>query len=83
MATPSAKHPPPPKPWKARNTVLDVVSLFECIATSTHNCTNVCDAPHAAEKAMNRNNDIDTMTLRPKMSLNFAAMTRKPAICCE
>jgi predicted nucleotide-binding protein (sugar kinase/HSP70/actin superfamily) len=70
-------------PWNARSAVLTVVRYSQeefDTSKGTYNCTKVCDAPHAAENAMKITRESDTMSLLPKISLNFAKMTRTPEI---
>jgi hypothetical protein len=81
IAVERAKHPAPPIPWNARSAVLVVVRYIQHefdTTVGTYSCTKVCDAPHAAEKAMKIRRESDTITLLPKMSLSFAKTTRTP-----
>ena len=73
--------PEPPMPWKARKTILIHIRANDQGArklNSKYSCVVVCDAPQAPENRTKITTDVITVSFRPKISLNFDQMIRKP-----
>lgn len=85
IVMPSAKHPPPPIPWKARKTMLESIGQRRDSkrkeSDTTYSCTIVLAAPHAALPIMNIAMAVASTGFRPSISLSFANTTTTPA--CE